>query len=101
MRAGDVYEDFPDDEESVNVNDDAALALQVAQKIREAANALYKAQKLDAALDKYESGCRRLLVGTHAAYAAQRPCDTLTCTTGPSRTPRSRGSTTTYSCPSC
>jgi hypothetical protein len=101
MRAGDVYEDFPDDEESVNVNDDAALALQVAQKIREAANTLYKAQKLDAALDKYESGCRHVFVGTHAADAAQRPCDTSTCITGPSRTPRSRGSTTTCSCPSC
>jgi 2C-methyl-D-erythritol 2,4-cyclodiphosphate synthase len=55
ISAGDVYEDFPEDEENFKVEDSAETALEVAQKIREAANKLYKEQKFDAALDKYQS----------------------------------------------
>lgn len=52
---GDVYEDFPDDEDR-NVQD-PRTALNIAQDVREIGNKLFKEGKADAALAKYQSQC--------------------------------------------
>jgi peptidyl-prolyl isomerase D len=52
---GDPYEDFPDDEERVDVHGNPELALEAAKKIRELGNALFKEGKTEAAYEKYQS----------------------------------------------
>ena len=56
---GDVYEDFPDDEDK-DVQD-PQTALKIAQDIREIGNKLFKESKVEAALAKYQSQCVPLL----------------------------------------
>lgn len=52
---GDVYEDFPDDEDR-DVQD-PQIALKIAQDVREIGNKLFKEGKVEAALAKYQSQC--------------------------------------------
>jgi len=52
---GDVYEDFPDDEDR-NVQD-PEVALKIAREVRELGNKLFKEGKAEAALAKYQSQC--------------------------------------------
>lgn len=50
---GDVYEDFPDDED--RDTQDPEVALKIAQEVREIGNKLFKEGKPDSALAKYQS----------------------------------------------
>jgi peptidyl-prolyl isomerase D len=52
---GDSYEDYPEDQESPDVNADEKAALDAAKAIREAGNALFKAGDAQGALEKYRS----------------------------------------------
>jgi len=56
---GDKYEDYPEDE-SEDVHNSPEAALRIAQEIREIGNALFKAGKVHAALEKYEKSIRYL-----------------------------------------
>ncbi|KAF4579368.1 peptidyl-prolyl cis-trans isomerase cpr6 [Pleurotus pulmonarius] len=53
---GDAYEDFPDDDDHDLSNAD--LVLDIAKKVRELGNALFKAGKTSEALDKYQKSIR-------------------------------------------
>ena len=50
---GDVYEDFPDDEDQ-NVQD-PEVALKIAREVRELGNKLFKEGNAEGALAKYQS----------------------------------------------
>lgn len=53
---GDVYEDFPDDEESATKDPQASL--EVTKKLKEIATALFKASSKEKALEKYQKALR-------------------------------------------
>jgi len=55
---GDIYEDFPDDEDRDVQNPEVALT--IAKAIRELANKLFKEGKIEAALEKYQKSIRYL-----------------------------------------
>jgi len=50
---GDIYEDYPDDDDRDTEN--PQVALDIAKNIREVANKLFKAGKVDVAFEKYQS----------------------------------------------
>jgi peptidyl-prolyl isomerase D len=52
---GDVYEDYPDDEDRDVRNPE--IALDIAKAVREIGNKLFKEGKIDLALEKYQSKC--------------------------------------------
>lgn len=54
---GDPYEDWPEDEESGDI-ENAEVALKIAKDIREAANALFKQGDIAGAFGKYQSEFR-------------------------------------------
>jgi peptidyl-prolyl isomerase D len=54
-KEGDSYEDYPEDQETPDVNADAQIALDAAQAIREVGNKLFKEGKPQEALEKYKS----------------------------------------------
>jgi len=56
--SGDVYEDFPDDEDQ-NVQD-PSVALKIAREVRELGNKLFKEGKAEEALAKYQKSIRYL-----------------------------------------
>jgi peptidyl-prolyl isomerase D len=62
---GDIYEDYPDDDDRNVQNPETAL--DIAKKIREIANKLFREGQVEAALEKYqsESGCVKLGGGYH------------------------------------
>lgn len=51
---GDKYEDYPDDEDKVDIND-LNVIIAAAKEIREGGNALFKTGKYDDALQQYKS----------------------------------------------
>jgi peptidyl-prolyl isomerase D len=51
----DQYEDYPDDEAEKDVQD-PKVALEIASELKNIAGELFKAQKFEEALDKYQSG---------------------------------------------
>ncbi|KIY69011.1 40 kDa cyclophilin [Cylindrobasidium torrendii FP15055 ss-10] len=68
---GDVYEDWPDDEE--RDTEKPEVALEIATKIRELGNGAFKAGKMAEALDKWEKALRYLDV--HPVLPDETPAD--------------------------
>lgn len=58
---GDKYEDYPDDEDKVDINN-LEVVITAAKEIREGGNALFKAGKYDEALQQYKSECLICLI---------------------------------------
>lgn len=56
---GDKYEDFPDDEDKVDINK-LEVIVQAAKEIREGGNALFKGGRYSEALDQYKKSLRYL-----------------------------------------
>jgi len=65
--SGDKFEDFPEDEESVDISK-PEVALQVAKDIREVGNKLWKEGESEDALDKWQKALRYL--DHHPEYSA-------------------------------
>lgn len=62
MADGDVYEDYPEDQDPVDGQDVLAspeTALKIARSVREVGNKLFKEGKHEEALRKYQSTCSR------------------------------------------
>ena len=62
---GDVYEDYPEDQDPINGEDVAEkpeLALKIAKDVREVGNKLFKEGKYEEALHKYQSTYRHSVI---------------------------------------
>ncbi|KAH9925012.1 peptidyl-prolyl cis-trans isomerase Cpr7 [Epithele typhae] len=58
---GDIYEDYPEDQDPVegkDVGEEPQVALQIAKEVREVGNRLFKEGKFEAALHKYQKAVR-------------------------------------------